>query len=243
MRELLQAGDLENSRARLKAGEGSPADLAAYEILIEVRDRLRQRDYFGLGKFLERAGSELEGYIDLAQFRAGLEVLDHGDSEALEAWKGVPYLAAEACCAQGVQWARAGQTEQARAAFEQALRLDPGHYRSLTNLGNLALEAGEAQVAIDWYQKALALNPDYPGTHHNLAAAYRKLRQLDKSVYHLKKSQQLTLRPPSRGGSLGGGSASRSPVSYTPWWRRWWIWLVLAVVAHYLLGRGSTGSS
>lgn len=237
MHELLAAGDLEACRIQLKAGEGSPADLAAYEILVEVRDRLRQRDYFGLGKFLDRVASDLEGYLDLVHFRAGLQALDESDVQGLEVWKTTPYLAPEVCCAQGVQWARAGQTEQAREAFEQALVLDPGHYRSLTNLGNLALEAGQPQQAIELYQKSLALNPDYPGTHHNLAAAYRRLRQLDKSVYHLKRSQQLTLRPPARGGSLSGSGpgSSRPAPNYNPWWRRWWIWLILAVVAYYWL--------
>jgi tetratricopeptide (TPR) repeat protein len=44
-----------------------------------------------------------------------------------------------------------GEDEAARDCFERALRIDPSHPRALVNLGNVALESGAVDEAIERY--------------------------------------------------------------------------------------------
>ncbi|WP_045234699.1 tetratricopeptide repeat protein, partial [Deinococcus pimensis] len=72
--------------------------------------------------------------------------------------------------------------------------------RALTNIGNLLLETGEDEAAEGYYRRALDLNPDYPGAHHNLAVVQRRQRKLGASVRSLKTSQRLAVRQASAQG-------------------------------------------
>lgn len=239
MLELLRSAQYEEARARLKAGEGSDADLEAYDVLLSLRDRLRFKDYLGAKRMLEKNAAFVQDYVDLAQIYQGLEALDSDQLETLDSWKNHPQLASEAWCASGLVLIRSGRKEEAREAFNQALALDKGHYRALTNLGNLLHEEGQLEEAIATYLRSLEMNPDFAGTHHNLAAAYRKQKKLDKSVYHLKRSQQLTLRPAFAGRnaqSPSGGSSNYPATSGgLGFLRRWWVWVVLILLAWWFL--------
>ena len=58
---------------------------------------------------------------------------------------------------------------QAKACFEQACQINPNSPLSLTSLGALEAAAGNTEAAIGYYQKSLALAPDYYETQYNLA--------------------------------------------------------------------------
>ncbi|WP_411883098.1 hypothetical protein [Polaromonas sp. YR568] len=68
-------------------------------------------------------------------------------------------IAAEAC----------GDLAKADAAYARALQLDPGHLRSLNNVGILAAGSSEWDIAIGLARKCLALQPDHAPHHANLA--------------------------------------------------------------------------
>lgn len=68
-------------------------------------------------------------------------------------------IAAEAC----------GELPRAEAAYAQALRIDPDHVRSLNNVGILAANASQWDLAIALARKCLALQPDHAPHHANLA--------------------------------------------------------------------------
>ncbi len=68
-------------------------------------------------------------------------------------------IAAEAC----------GALEKAQACYTQALHIDPSHVRSLNNVGILAAQASQWQLAIGLARKCLALQPGHAAHHANLA--------------------------------------------------------------------------
>ena len=82
----------------------------------------------------------------------------------------------------GVMYIRLDRRDDARGAFEQALILQHEYAPALTNLGNMALEAGDVDQAVQWYKRAIASQPEYPGAHHNLGVAYRRQGRLADAV-------------------------------------------------------------
>jgi tetratricopeptide (TPR) repeat protein len=54
---------------------------------------------------------------------------------------------------------KAGDTDKASSAFDQALQLDPGHRKSLFNSSRVLLEAGRPKEALERVEKALSQEP------------------------------------------------------------------------------------
>jgi tetratricopeptide (TPR) repeat protein len=61
------------------------------------------------------------------------------------------------------------QHDQAMAAYERALELDPECVGALVNVGTLHFQARHWRKAEEFYKKALELEPDYALAHYNLA--------------------------------------------------------------------------
>jgi glutathione synthase/RimK-type ligase-like ATP-grasp enzyme len=62
-----------------------------------------------------------------------------------------------------------GQTEGAKQAYFEILRLDPTHFGVLNNFGTLLYETGYCAAARTVYTQAVACHPDQPLAHVNLA--------------------------------------------------------------------------
>ncbi len=62
---------------------------------------------------------------------------------------------------QGVRAARAGNSQQARQAFQAALSADSNAYKAAYNLGVLADRAGNENQAMELYRRALRIQSDY----------------------------------------------------------------------------------
>ncbi|AEB11298.1 tetratricopeptide repeat protein [Marinithermus hydrothermalis] len=225
--DLMRAGRLEEAFARAMAGEAGPIE--AIRAAMDLRELVWAKRYAEALRFLEMERRTLEPYLDVDRLGAGLEAFRAGGS--VEAYLDDPLLGGEAWVLEGLRRVEAGDLAGARAAFEQAVALDPRHYRAVTNLANTYLEAGEVEEAIRLYRKAIKLNEAYPEAHESLAAAYRKQGKLHESVTHFKRAQRLRLRPrqgprtgkePARPGLFGG---------------RWWVWIILIVAAYLLLNR------
>lgn len=101
---------------------------------------------------------------------------------------------AEALNTMGVLLALQEHTERAKEHFNDALQSDQGHYRARMNLGNLALEAGDAAHAESQYREVLKLAPEYDGAHHNLGVALRRQGKLQASVSSIRRAQKLGMR-------------------------------------------------
>jgi len=65
-----------------------------------------------------------------------------------------------------------GQLETSTELFERNVKLNPLSLSSLRALGIRYSTAGRYDEAIETYNRVIAINPDYPGIHLNLATTY-----------------------------------------------------------------------
>jgi tetratricopeptide (TPR) repeat protein len=82
-------------------------------------------------------------------------------------------------CEFGIAVALAGKSAQAESVFISVLSHSPGSPAALTNLGNLRLLAGEPEVALSFYDRALAADTSDAGIVLNQAAALLALGEDD----------------------------------------------------------------
>ncbi len=75
----------------------------------------------------------------------------------------------------------AGDEDEARAAWEAALRINPDDVDALTNLGGLHRGAGEIAQAIDCLERALAIKP-HDAAAGNLALSYLQAGRFDRAL-------------------------------------------------------------
>ena len=77
------------------------------------------------------------------------------------------------------------QLETARRYFKEALDTTPDFVPAFTGLGQLEIESDAPRRAIDFLQKASALQPSASRIHYLLGQAYRMADDLDNATYHL----------------------------------------------------------
>jgi tetratricopeptide (TPR) repeat protein len=82
----------------------------------------------------------------------------------------------------GVIYAQNGQVEEARKEFVKLLEEPTGRAAALTNLGNLAMLDGHADVAIENYMQASVLDTTDGGILLNLGIAHKQLGHDDEAV-------------------------------------------------------------
>ena len=91
----------------------------------------------------------------------------------------------------GVALVSLGERERAREQFDAALEASPHLPSALTNLGNLALERGDIERAVPYYEAAIASDESYALAHLNLSTAYRQQGRLGDAVRSLRTAQRL----------------------------------------------------
>jgi tetratricopeptide (TPR) repeat protein len=91
----------------------------------------------------------------------------------------------------GVALAAMGRLPEAREDFEAALVCVPRFAPSITNLGNLLMEAGDVDGAVALYRSAIAADDDYPVAHFNLGVALKRAGKVDEGVREMRKAQRL----------------------------------------------------
>jgi len=107
-----------------------------------------------------------------------------------------------------------GAWDQAIAAYQQALALDPQHQSSYVNLGDAYYQKGNLEAAIDNYQHALDLSPDDAEVAYNLGAAYLQQAlaagngspdpaKLDQAIAQIEQAIQLNIELPHPYYALG----------------------------------------
>lgn len=206
------------SRAQTVASLKEPGGTlhAALQSVSALQEDVRARKYFGARRALSALQITLK---ELEQQRQGEAALLHTlvtpeqlgralnaletvngevDPEVLHARLAEaethPLTRAEALNALGVLHALRGEADAAKSHFGNALAHDPGHYRARMNLGNLALEAGDAAAAEQEYRAVLKLAPQYDGAHHNLGVALRRQGKVYESVGSIRRAQRLNVR-------------------------------------------------
>jgi Flp pilus assembly protein TadD len=97
----------------------------------------------------------------------------------------------EARCFYGAALLRAGSNQTARAAFQQALRLDPGLARAHYNLGFLALRERRLDDAAAHYARTIELDPRQSRAHRDLGAVLLLAGDLAAAERHLEGALDL----------------------------------------------------
>lgn len=149
---------------------------------------------FNLRRFLALFKPELYTPFELAL----RDLAQHRYDEALarlDALRGDATLSRDERLAvenkRGVAFINMQRTAEAREAFECALSIEPRYAPALVNIGNLHLEAGEADQAIRYYERAVLSDDDYALAHHNLGVAYKRLGRTGDAVRELRKATRL----------------------------------------------------
>jgi tetratricopeptide (TPR) repeat protein len=93
----------------------------------------------------------------------------------------------------GMAFGRLGKMSEARALFEQALRLVPDYAEAHCSLGVTLARMGDVPEAMEHWDQALHIRPDYPEAHYNLAAALEQAGRFRDAIGHYR--QALRIKP------------------------------------------------
>jgi Protein O-mannosyl-transferase TMEM260-like/Tetratricopeptide repeat len=86
---------------------------------------------------------------------------------------------------------RENEPNQAVRAFQHAIMADPENDAAMANLGNLLARTGDLVSAVQWYQRALAAQPDEWRHHHNLSLILEAAGQPDTAATHRARADAL----------------------------------------------------
>jgi tetratricopeptide (TPR) repeat protein len=90
--------------------------------------------------------------------------------------------------AKAVQLHKSGDIAAAIKLYEKVVRSEPKHAVALNLLGLACSQAGKLERAADAIGKALALKPDLPDAHYNLAAVLQALGRHEEAVSHYSRA-------------------------------------------------------
>ncbi len=116
---------------------------------------------------------------------------------------------AAACVQRGVALRQKGDVDQAIAAFNRAVRLDPGNALAHQGRGNAFSTRGEYERAIADYTKALELDPNLPLTYVNRGLAFVKRKHIDRAIADYTKALELDAKLPLAYLNRGSAHARR----------------------------------
>ena len=100
-------------------------------------------------------------------------------------------LAAWALNRRGQLRARAGNTEDALADFDMAIRVDPQCWRALHNRGVLLAQAGQFEPAFDDFHHTIELNPQFAKAYSNRAALYVLAGEVEPALRDYERAIEL----------------------------------------------------
>ncbi len=113
---------------------------------------------------------------------------------------------AEAQYGLGSVYLKQDKNAEARASFEQVLKLDAGYPDTFpnawNNLGLLATREGRTADAVEYFEEALRVSPDYWIALENLGNAYRQLKRWDKARSTLERAVKAKTNDPEANYSL-----------------------------------------
>ena len=103
---------------------------------------------------------------------------------------------------------QAGRLAEAEHLYQKILTIYPDHISGLHNLGLIAQERGQHEVAITLIAKAIAVNDRIPECHNSLGNALCAIDRWDDAVAHYNKA--LILNPEHAEAYSNLGNALKS---------------------------------
>jgi predicted O-linked N-acetylglucosamine transferase (SPINDLY family) len=102
--------------------------------------------------------------------------------------------------------------EEARVLYEETLRLEPLHFHALHLLGIIALQRDQAELAIEWFTRAIAVDPSSVAAQVNFGNAQAAWQQFDDAVASYDKA--IGLKPDCAEAFHNRGNALRELKRY-----------------------------
>lgn len=84
-----------------------------------------------------------------------------------------------------------GDDENIESILKKILRIDESHIGALIEYGNIAFEAERLEDAVEYYERALALEPDCVEAIYNLANLYFRMNKYAVSIRHYRRAIEL----------------------------------------------------
>ena len=84
-----------------------------------------------------------------------------------------------------------GKLEDAKIVFESVLRIEPDHYKTITNIGAIYLSLDELVKAEEKFKKAISIEPQFEIAYYNLGITQKKLNRLDYAKESFEKAISL----------------------------------------------------
>ncbi|KAF9520302.1 hypothetical protein BS47DRAFT_1335904 [Hydnum rufescens UP504] len=97
---------------------------------------------------------------------------------------------------------------KAQDCFQTALAVRPGDWLLYNRVGATLANSGRASEALDYYYRALELNPTYIRARFNLGISYVNLRSFDDAARHILDALVLQENDPLRDAGRSGPSSS-----------------------------------
>lgn len=91
----------------------------------------------------------------------------------------------------GVALVAMDRRDEARAAFDDALRIVSEFAPALVNLGNLELEADRCESAVSFYERALQSDRELSSAHRHLGLAYKRMGRGVEAMKSLSRARRL----------------------------------------------------
>lgn len=86
---------------------------------------------------------------------------------------------------------------------EEIVKKDPQNYQAWVQIGNDYFDLGEAQKAVEAYQRALAIKGDDPNVLTDMGVMYRQLKDFPKAVAAFRKAMAAGPNHPQSRMNLG----------------------------------------
>jgi len=96
-----------------------------------------------------------------------------------------------------------GRLDEARQAFERAIKNQPGYADAHNNLGTVLFAQGKFAEARRCYQTALSHKPEYPDAYINLGSVHQALSEFDEAEAALRNALRLQQGNPLAWNNLG----------------------------------------
>jgi hypothetical protein len=90
-------------------------------------------------------------------------------------------------------WKQGYMYESARTVWLDTIQKTPSSWMPYNNLGVFALQEGEFQQAVEYFEQAVSRNPESTEGHMNLCFIYKRLEKFDRAIRHAERV--ISLRP------------------------------------------------
>ncbi|MGB3514239.1 MAG: glycosyltransferase 61 family protein [Microcoleaceae cyanobacterium] len=160
----------------LAKGEYSQA-INLYENCIEINPTIKS-NYWYLGLALLLQGEEF------AAKTVWLSAMTEATPDNFDIWMTELIEILETTA---IQYLNAGKLQQAEKIYWQILEVNHTEAKTYYNLGNTIAYQGREEEAIECWEKAVELQPDFLAAYQSLASLFQRLREFQKAIsYYLK---------------------------------------------------------